>query len=260
MQSDKQIEQWNAVHGADIELVRASMGVCGLDGHFHDRWSIGLIVRGVCRFNSGERQYRVTPADIFIIPPYEVHRCGAASDDVMYQVMYVADAALAALAPHLKCCVEGSHLRTKSLPEPVIALLRAVTAADGDVSAVRASLHRLDAFFRGAETAGQARSAHPLQEVLHRGWDLAIDLGAAECATVYSRWHGIRTFQRQIGLSPRLYLRQLRALKARYLLQQGKSLAEVAHALHFADQAHFSRVFKSVFGVSPGKLQRVMRR
>jgi AraC-like DNA-binding protein len=258
MAIDKQIEQWNAWRGADIEVVRARMGVCGLDGHFHDRWSIGLILRGVCRFNSGARHYRVTPADIFIIPPYEVHQCGAASDDVMYQVVYLSDAALAQLAPHLKRCVEGSHVRIKPLPEAMIALLLRATGAEGDTAALRDALRRADDFFFSAAAAGPAAAAHPLQEALHQRWGEAIDLGAVEQSTVYSRWHGVRTFQRQIGLSPRLYLRQLRALKARYLLQQGKPLAEVANALHFADQAHFSRVFKSVFGVSPGKLQRVM--
>ncbi|MFM9436097.1 AraC-like DNA-binding protein [Janthinobacterium sp. CG_23.3] len=259
MSDDKQIEQWNAVAGADIEVVRARMGVCGLGGHFHDRWSIGLILRGACRFNSGVRQYRVTPADLFIIPPYEVHHCGAASDDVVYQVMYLGDATLAALAPHLKRCVEGSHLRTRQLPAALIARLLQVTGEDGDAAALRDSLRRADAFFRGAALAHPAPAPHPLQQALHQSWGEAIDLGAVEHSTVYSRWHGVRTFQKQIGLSPRLYLRQLRALKARYLLQQGKPLAEVAHALHFADQAHFSRVFKGVFGVSPGKLQRVMR-
>lgn len=255
---DKQIERWNAVPGGDIEVVRARMGVCGLDGHFHDRWSIGLILRGVCRFNSGARQYRVTPSDLFIIPPYEVHQCGAASDDVIYQVVYLADETLALLAPHLKRCVEASQLRTMQAPAAMIALLLQMADEACDAALLHDSLRLADEFFHGTSPAHPAPCAHPLQQALHQSWSEAIDLGAVEQTTVYSRWHGVRTFRKQVGLSPRLYLRQLRALKARYLLLQGKPLAEVAHALHFADQAHFSRVFKSVFGVSPGKLQRVM--
>lgn len=259
MAIDKQIDQWNAVRGADLEMVHARMGVCGLDEHFHDRWSIGLILSGVCRFNSGERAYRVTPSDIFIIPPYEVHRCSGAGVEVMYQVLYLSEAVLAAHAPHLLRCIAGSHVRTKPLPAPVIAMLREISAGGGAAPALEEGLRRLDGYFRSAEPEAPARAAHPLQEALHRSWDQEIDLGTVERTMVYSRWHGIRTFQRQIGLSPRLYLRQLRALKARHLLLQGKPLAEVAHAMHFADQAHFSRVFKGVFGVSPGKLQRLMR-
>lgn len=256
MAIDKQIDQWNAVRGTGLELVHARMGVCGLDAHFHDRWSIGLILGGVCRFNSGERDYRVTRSDIFIIPPYEVHRCSGAGAEVKYQVLYLSGEALAAHAPRLKRCVEGSRVRTKALPAPLIGMLRDIS---GGAAGLEEGLRRLDACFDGDEADGPARAAHPLQEALHRGWDEEIDLGTVERSMVYSRWHGIRTFQRQIGLSPRLYLRQLRALEARHLLLQGKPLAEVAHAMHFADQAHFSRVFKGVFGVSPGKLQRLMR-
>lgn len=259
MRTDRDFDLWNCMRSTEIEVVRARMGPCGLGGHFHDKWSIGLILQGACRFSSGTRQYRVTPRELFIIPPFEVHECAAASDDVAYQVMYVADDVLAAAAPHMRRLIGGSRVRVKTLPAPLIRSLQELTGREEDESRLNRGFRQLDRLFRDAAQSRHAPPQHPLQELLHRDWKQAIDLGAAEATTPYSRWHAVRTFRQQIGLPPRLYLRQLRALKARYLLQQGKPLADIAHALHFADQAHFSRAFKEVFGVSPGKLQRVMR-
>jgi AraC family transcriptional regulator len=52
----------------------------------------------------------------------------------------------------------------------------------------------------------------------------------------------------------------LRIQEARELLREGKSsLAEISLATGFAEQSHFSRVFKEVVGVSPGAWQREHR-
>lgn len=258
MSDERSFEQWSWMPCADLEIVQARMGPCGLDGHFHDKWSLGLILSGGCRFNSGSRHYAVTPSELFIIPPYEVHQCAAASDDVAYRVMYVSDDMLAAAAPQMRRLVAASSVRVKKLPASLLAALRQIGGRERDEALLQGCLRQLDRHFRTADHARAPQSSHPLQDILHQQWQQAVDLGAAEQATRYSRWHAVHTFRDQVGLTPGRYLRQLRALKSRYLLQEGKPLAEVADALHFADQAHFTRVFKSVFGVSPGRLQRLM--
>ncbi|HET6337105.1 MAG TPA: helix-turn-helix domain-containing protein [Polyangiales bacterium] len=44
------------------------------------------------------------------------------------------------------------------------------------------------------------------------------------------------------------------------VLARGVPMVEVAHELGFADQAHFSRVFKRVLGVTPSTYTRSARR
>ena len=254
----RKFEQWDFMRCADIEIVRARMGPCGLGKHFHDKWSIGLILQGVCQFNSSNQHYEVTESGLFIIPPYEVHECAAASSNVTYQVMYVADALLATAAPSLRRFFSGSSVRVKELPIRLTQLLLRIAEKQDDNLLLNDCFRQLDLFFYHSDVSAIPKSTHSLQDALHLAWSEAVDLKKITEATKYSRWHAIHTFSQQIGLSPRLYLRQLRVLKARYMLQEGRPLAEVANDLHFADQAHFCRTFKSVFGVSPGKLQRVM--
>ena len=69
-----------------------------------------------------------------------------------------------------------------------------------------------------------------------------------------------RGFKLSMGLSPHRWQMNLRVLEAQEMLRKGKrSLAEIALATGFAEQSHFSRVFKEIVGMPPGVWQRVHR-
>jgi AraC-like DNA-binding protein len=58
-------------------------------------------------------------------------------------------------------------------------------------------------------------------------------------------------FVRDTGLSPRAYLRWRRLRRAVSSIREGASLTQAAMQAGFADGPHFSRVFRSQFGMSP---------
>jgi len=58
-------------------------------------------------------------------------------------------------------------------------------------------------------------------------------------------------FLRDVGLSMRGYVRWLRLRRAIEAIEAGASLTAAALEGGFADSAHFSRVFRSHFGISP---------
>lgn len=72
-----------------------------------------------------------------------------------------------------------------------------------------------------------------------------------------SKFHLIRLFRDEVGVAPHAYQLQLRISHARELLASGISVADVAAACGFADQAHFSRCFKSNVGYTPGAFRRL---
>jgi AraC-like DNA-binding protein len=59
-----------------------------------------------------------------------------------------------------------------------------------------------------------------------------------------SKFHLIRIFKKQTGLTPHAYQMQLKLNEARRLIFQNKSLTEIAYELGFSDQAHFTNTFK----------------
>jgi AraC-like DNA-binding protein len=70
----------------------------------------------------------------------------------------------------------------------------------------------------------------------------------------------LRAFRAAYGLPPHRYQLQRRVQLAQGRLRAGAELAALAAELGFADQSHFTRMFKSVVGVAPGVYQRAAAR
>ena len=64
-------------------------------------------------------------------------------------------------------------------------------------------------------------------------------------------------FKKSVGIPIRRHLMWLKTLAAvRYLVSGRGNLTMAAHEAGFADQAHFSRTFKLMFGISPGEFMK----
>ncbi|WP_316317403.1 helix-turn-helix domain-containing protein, partial [Clavibacter michiganensis] len=66
-----------------------------------------------------------------------------------------------------------------------------------------------------------------------------------------SRYQLLRAFRTSTGMPPYAWLAQHRVARARGLLDAGLRPAEVAALVGFADQAHLTRWFRRVPGVTP---------
>ena len=71
--------------------------------------------------------------------------------------------------------------------------------------------------------------------------------------------HVSRVFRRTCGETLGEYVRRRRVEEAERVLATDISLAEIAAQAGFSDQAHFTRVFRHHFGVSPGARRRAMQ-
>ena len=74
-----------------------------------------------------------------------------------------------------------------------------------------------------------------------------------------SRYHFLRAFRRETGVTPHAYLTGRRIAAAKALLAGDQPLSEVALACGFYDQSHFSRSFKGCTGLTPGQYRRGSR-
>jgi len=61
----------------------------------------------------------------------------------------------------------------------------------------------------------------------------------------------IRSFRREMQITPHAYLIRLRIIHAIRLLQRGEAIAQVAAATGFRDQSHLTRHFKRWTGTTP---------
>jgi AraC family transcriptional regulator len=82
------------------------------------------------------------------------------------------------------------------------------------------------------------------------GADLSLDALAADAGV--SAGHLARTFRAVLGCSVGDYVRERRLAHATMLMRErGRSLADIAGAVGFHDQAHFSNAFRRKYGATP---------
>lgn len=87
------------------------------------------------------------------------------------------------------------------------------------------------------------------------GEELSLDSLAHEAGV--SRSHLGRVFKQTVGQSPFEWVRAKRVERAKQMLAEGRlSVAEIAIATGFADQAHLTRAFGRLVGQPPGAWQR----
>jgi AraC family transcriptional regulator len=84
-----------------------------------------------------------------------------------------------------------------------------------------------------------------------------IEISDLANAVALSRSHFSRAFRHSVGLSPMEYVVVRRVERAKAMISGTReTLAEVALACGFADQAHLNRRFRNIVGESPGRWRR----
>lgn len=90
-------------------------------------------------------------------------------------------------------------------------------------------------------------------DYIHTHYAEKVSLAELAAETNLSRYHLLRTFRNAMGMPPHAYLESVRISHAEQMLRAGKSLADVAYAIGYSSQPHFTQRFKQIIGVTPGK-------
>ncbi len=85
--------------------------------------------------------------------------------------------------------------------------------------------------------------------------DKLISLSDMAAVANLSPFHFSRSFKLSTGMTPAKFMLSRRIERAKRLLKDGMSIAEVAFACAFSNQAHFTTAFKQVVGVTPGQFK-----
>lgn len=97
------------------------------------------------------------------------------------------------------------------------------------------------------------------RELLNARYADRITLDELATAAGLSKFHLVRSFTQECGLAPHAYQNLRRVVDAKLRIERGESIKEAATSTGFADQAHFSRVFKRIVGVPPGAWSKAVR-
>lgn len=90
-----------------------------------------------------------------------------------------------------------------------------------------------------------------VKEYIDRHYGCMINLDAMAREACMSKFHFIRLFRKYYGRTPHVYLREVRLVHARRLLSSGVPIRNVCFAVGFESVPSFTRLYKSVAGVTP---------
>jgi len=250
-----------------VRTIRQSAGTV-IPPHAHETTNIGVCVRGSFLETVGRRPVTMTPATLVVRPAGEVHENRFASD-ARYIVVEMQPGAVARFRAMTDVLDRAStrdsafvtttvqrldrELRQPDVVSPLVveSLVYELVADAHRASASRreALRHRPDWLARAIEMLD---GEHPGTGFAGLGALAArVDVHAAQLA---------RAFRRELGCSVGEYVRARNLAEAARLLRTSRlDLVEVAHAVGYSDQSHFSTAFRRQFGVTPGHYRRTFR-
>jgi len=265
-------------HG--IELFEAWFAGAAYGRHRHDDYTICLITAGVQAFNYRGARHASPRGHVTVLHPDEMHDGFAGTQDGFgYRSIYL-DPGRVAEAARAITGFRGRAVQPRPLPvAPAVStnarLARAITAAfEADLAreplaadALTVSLTEgLIAAEHSASGGAPATAAPPSSKSLDL---LALARARAfleaekfrvvrsaelEAVTGLTRYELARQFRAHHGTSPYRYLLMRRLEHARKALRGGSApLAELALDAGFADQAHFTRAFRTAYGLTPAR-------
>lgn len=237
--------------------------------HSHDECVIGVNLVGEEKVWLDRREFYAGPGSITLYNPGQIQGGGAADGVPWHFVsLYATANQLAAdlglahlefdrslgfepdLAQRLATTIKGASspdTLVRDLNEETLVLLLGEVV---NLSGVR---------LPGSAKAGKALINHAQQMLAaHLHQSLTLDHLGAELGL--SKFHLLRAFQKETGLTPREWAMQLRTRRAKGLLRQGVSPSQAAHDLGFSDQSHLNRHFRAAYGITPGHYQNAVKR
>lgn len=225
--------------GVEVVLCRNRRLSYPLHNHV-SAFTAGLVLSGIVRLSAGGLAKELTEGQGFLIPPYTPHAIESSEP-----------CSLLCVCIDKKIALRTDHPALEATIAQVLNKIPLVSKANRRrFSRLFATLDLPEKLPPGAR---RRRRSHieilKARLELHPEVDFSLDAMARRAHT--GKYHLIRRFRQEVGLTPHRFQIQNRVRKARRLLARSSSMTEAALAAGFADQSHFIRQFKKIVGMTP---------
>ena len=238
--------------------------------HFHEHYVIGFIERGRRNLKVRGGCLLTAPGDLLLFNPGENHACESHDGQPLdYRCVNIEPDVMEKAAREI-----FGEFRQIQFRQPIVfhcefieelrELHAMILRGERGVRKEEKFYFLLEQLLREFAEAGESEPSEPMRAEIqavcaflsaHATEQITLD-ALGEIAGL-SKYHLLRAFTRETGITPYRYLETIRIDRAKTLLRQGVSTAEVALSAGFSDQSHFTNVFKRFNGLTPGQYRRV---
>ncbi|MGW1142938.1 AraC family transcriptional regulator [Streptomyces zhihengii] len=265
MASRQDVRAWRPAVPGVREVLHARFTEHAYPMHVHDAWTLLIVDDGAVRYELDHHE-RGTPHDtVSLLPPLVPHNGSpATAHGFRKRVVYLDTTRLdeTLIGP----AVDGPDLADPLL-RTRIGQLHTALAGPGDELEAESRLtligDRLRAHLAPGDTPdppaeGRGGVARDLRDLLDERLCEGTSLEQFGRLLHVHPSHLVRSFSAAFGIAPHQYVMSRRVDLARRRLLAGQPPGEVAAALGFYDQPHFTRHFKRILGTTPGRYARAV--
>ena len=257
---------WRTDNFDGLDLIHAYFQEFKFAPHTHNEFMIGVTESGHGCPRLVGKSYSVHFDDIILLNPGDI-QSGATSGDSSWQYRgFYPSTSLMRLAAREQ---ETGDRQLPAFPQSVVndpymadMLRRMLRSLEKQLSRLQSESLILRTLAMLLKRQGDSRYNTQAMGCEHRSVKLAKEYLQAlpgqnvtleELAHVadLSPYYFCRVFHRETGLSPHTYQLLVRLRYAKELLGKGTPISQTALQAGFFDQAHFTRHFKRVYGISP---------
>jgi AraC family transcriptional regulator len=243
---------------------------CEFQPHSHSSFIVTALLAGSMTTAIGERQFELSTGEVALTGVGQDHSASGSkvefvsigvspvlvnelvseiglvrTSDIVFRASVVTDETIIRLAREIATEISGEQLGRAAMLEAqvrqlVIHLLRNhLTVRKSDqIELSRAGL--VDRRLRLAI------------EFMHDNFGRELALEEIAAAAYLSEYHFARLFKQITGVTPHVYLANVRLERARKLLAEtALPISEIAATVGYQSQSHFTKMFKAVTGVTP---------
>ncbi|MCV6591002.1 MAG: AraC family transcriptional regulator [Marinobacterium sp.] len=257
-------------HLEQVAMLKAQMSDFTYSKHAHAEYSFGVTLAGRQDFFASGAFYRSQPGTVMVFNPGQVHDGHSGVDDpLQYRMLYIHPQQLEPLLS-----VAGVHhnrdfqvadvlINDPQLRQSILSLVQLFDQPDPDHFLQEAQLYQLAA--RIAQRYGQYSPDRVVRRIdslllqardyIHAHLTDEISLEQISRQVNLSKYHFLRLFRQQFGMTPHQYIINCRVSRAREALEAGMALNDVVYRYGFTDLSHLNRRFKPIYGMTPRQYQ-----
>ena len=258
-----------------VSSLQATMSEFSYSRHAHEEYSFGAPVAGQQNFFCNSKYHSCKPGDVIIFNPDDVHDGERGSAQPLeYSMLYVDVESMTpwlrhhGMEPNTIGRFTDNSLSAPFISRQIVALSQMVRNDLGNRIELESGLGELArslcAFFghdfamprRKRRNAIMRRCKEFILEYCSE--DISVeDISAVSCM---SKYHFIREFRAEFGVTPYQYVINCRLNLAKRDLSLGANIQDVIAHYQFSDLSHFNRRFKKSFGVTPRQYQFILNK
>lgn len=249
----------------NISYVINSFEQDSFEPHFHEEYSIALVTKGEHKLSIHDNKYKLATGYIRCINPYDLH--ATITSSWTYINLMPTQELFSCIAKKIfpnKKETELIRLRPLIFDKQATKLFKGVylnlinnqnsvwlESCIIELLTYLLTHHSLQTVLVSNVVADN-KCINNAIEYIDAYWQQAqLNLDQIANAATMSKYHFIREFKKQTGITPAYYLQLKKVNAAKSQLLLDRSLKEIAYDCGFYDQSHFNKVFKRFVGCTP---------